>query len=462
MFQIPPPPQCLSHMHDICPVDWQSVSRVHQYWNRGANSYSPAPFVYIFYPQLLTRVGDRTITGKGTHVWYNVLSGTCQTSPPPESQEVEWVLRLPYPWRRMWSWEASKWFIYNTRTEKSRWNLEGYDDSSAQPLVHLKVPPQDAADSAQTQQSQPSQLSQLSQPSQLSASQPAAVAVAAGSETAVPAVPLLQAVTEFAAAAQREGQVPSMPPLRPELSAILEQSAGYKLDLGWNPSASQSLAASKANDLSKELPAANPEQPTQLSQLSQLLQPSQLPLREEPRPTLSVAASKAAQPSAKQVEQSVSVAPVTVTKQETGPKLVLPKAAGLVPQQLSQPLTEAAPEPKAEPRVILPPRKTLPQPATRPLTPADSKGRKRYFYETAVYADQARQHMFCKRFNDDRGCKVTRCPELHGCDNMLLCGRPCSLPHARYAHELAAHGQLQARASVSCYTLYSKATASTL
>ena len=443
MFQIPPPPQCLSHVHDIRPVDWGNVERVHQYLSRGSNSYSPAPFVYIFYPQLM-RVGDRTLTGKGMNIWYNVLSGTCQTSPPLESEEVEWVLRLPYPWRRMWSWEASKWYIFNTRTEETRWNLEGYDDSSAMPLVRLKVPPQSENVQAQpSQPAQPSQLSQLSQPSQLSQSQPAAVAVAAGSESAVPAAAPVQAVTQSAASALSlcEGKLPSPPLFRPELSAIGEYLESHsKADLSQSPPASQQPAASKAIEPSGEFPAANPEQSTQLSELSQ---PSQLPSNLMPQPTesLSVAACKAAPQSVNQVSHSVSMAPVTVTKQKTAPKLVPPKVALVAPQQLSQPLTSAAPPPKAVPKVILPPRKTPPQPATRPL--ACSRGRRRYYYETASCADQAHQYAFCKRFNDDRGCKDTGCPKLHGCDNMLLCGRPCSLPHARYAHELAEHGQLQ-------------------
>ena len=164
---IPPPPQCLSRLLDTSPLDWNCSSRVEDYHHKGDLSYSPAPFVYIHYPQLVLRSADGRHAGKGVHVWYNALQGTCQTTPPAESVEVEWVHDLPWPWRRVWSWEASKWYIFNTQTEQSRWTLEGCDELVAMPLARCQFPLQNADEGVQMQPSQPSgmpQLSQLSQP----------------------------------------------------------------------------------------------------------------------------------------------------------------------------------------------------------------------------------------------------------------------------------------------------------
>ena len=335
---------------------------------------------------------------------------------------------MPWPWRRMWSWEASKWYINNTRTEQARSTLEGHHESSALPLVTLKLPPQHAHEGVQMQtalQSQPLQLSQ--QPSQqLSQSPPAAVAVAAGSDFAVPAIVPVPPVSHSAASAPCEAKLEESLPSHSQLKEPLE--GNDKADPHGNPLPVQPLSIPKATKLSRELPVPEADQQPQLSELSQ---PSQLPQIVNPPATksLSVAYCKATSVPAQPLDQAVT--------KETAPKMVPPRA--VASQQLLQ--RSAPPPPKAVPQVVPPPPRP-PTPRTLPQ-PVNSKGRQRYFYETATYADQAHQYIFCKKFNDDRGCNDTGCPKLHGCDNMLSCGRPCSLPHPRYAHELVAHGQLQ-------------------
>jgi hypothetical protein len=171
---IPPPPECLSQLLDISPMDWNCPSRVNNYLSKGAQSYSPAPFVYVHYAQSVIS-SDVGRQAKGVHIWYNALQGTCQTTPPTELVEVEWVHQVP--WQMV---------CLDPHTLQSRWTLEGCDEKMAVPLVCYKLPPLHHAEGVRMQPSQPSSLIQPSQLSQLT--QAPAVAVAACSASVAPSV----------------------------------------------------------------------------------------------------------------------------------------------------------------------------------------------------------------------------------------------------------------------------------